>query len=106
MFETNCSSIEHQYNTLGDGFNKKMGKNEYTCPIFDDKLLASSKKLKMYPRDSIFPIKQEEICDYNNRCFMYSGFMFDDMIMNLFSDITKKQPIQWRMVYFPKSRMI
>ena len=62
MFDTNCSSIEHQYNKLSDGFNKKVGKNKYTCPMFDNKLLASSKQLKLSPRDSIIPIKQEDIC--------------------------------------------
>ena len=35
IFETNCSSIENQYKKLGDGFNKKGGKNKYTCPMFD-----------------------------------------------------------------------
>ena len=36
MFKTNCSSIEHQYKKLGDGFNEKRGKKKYTCPIFDN----------------------------------------------------------------------
>ena len=63
MFKINCSSIEHQYKKLGDGFNKKMGKNIFTCPIFDNKLLASSKQLKLFPKYFIFPVKQEDACD-------------------------------------------
>ena len=82
MFETNCSSIEHQYKKLGDGFNKKRGKNKYTCPMFDNEFLASSKQLKLCPRDIIFPIKQEDICDYNPWCFMSSGLILDNIIMN------------------------
>ena len=35
-------------------------------------------------------MKQEDIYYYNPRCFMSSGFMLDDIIMNLFLDITKQ----------------
>ena len=66
---------------LGDGF-KKRGKNKYTYPMFDNEFLASSKQIKMCPRDYIFPIKQEDICDYNSLCFMYSELMLGDIIMN------------------------
>ena len=57
--------------------------------MIDTEFLASSKKIKLCPRDCIFPIKQENICDYNTRCFLSSGFMLDDIIMNLFIDIKK-----------------
>ena len=90
MFKKNCSSIEYQYKNLGDGFNKKRGKDKFTCPIFDNEFLASLKQLKLCPRGFIFPIKQEDICDYNRQCFMSSGFMFDNIILNSFSDITKQ----------------
>ena len=52
--------------------------------------LAFSKQLKLFPRDFIFPIKHEEICDKNPQCFWSSGIMLDGIIMNLFSDITKQ----------------
>ena len=90
MFETNFSSIEHRYKKLGDGFNRKVVKNKYTCPMFNSKFLASSKQLRICPRDIIFPIKQGDICDYNPRCFMSSGLMLDEIIVNLFTDITKQ----------------
>ena len=35
MLKTNLSSIKHRYNKLGDGFNKKTGKNNYTCTMID-----------------------------------------------------------------------
>ena len=41
MFKTNCLSIEHLYKKVGDGFNRKGGKNKYTFPMFDNELLAS-----------------------------------------------------------------
>ena len=58
--------------------------------MFDNEFLASSKQIKMCPRDYIFPIKQEYICDYNPQCFMSSGFMLEDIIMNLFIDSTEQ----------------
>ena len=58
--------------------------------MFDKKLLASSKKLKLCPRDIIFPIKQEDISDYKPRVLMSSGLMPDDIIVDLFTCITKQ----------------
>ena len=88
MFKTEFSSIKHWYNKLGDALNKKKGKNNYTFP--DNKLLASSKQLKLCPRYFLFPNKQKNICDYNARCFMSSKLIIDDIIMNLFSDNIKQ----------------
>ena len=56
--------------------------------MFDNGFLASSKQLKLC--SVLKKIKQEDMCDYNPRCFMSSGLMLDDIIMNLFSDITKQ----------------
>ena len=75
---------------LGYCFHKKRGKNKNTCPIFDNDFLASSKQIKLCTRDYIFPIKKEDISDYNNLCFMSIIFMLDDIIMNLFTDSQKK----------------
>ena len=61
--------------------------------MFDNKILASSKQLKLCPRDIIFLIKQEDICDYNPRCLVYSGLILDDIITNLFSDFTKQTTV-------------
>ena len=58
--------------------------------MFDNKLLDSSKQLKVCPGYFIFPIKQEDICDYNPCCFVSIGFMLNYIIMNLFPDITKQ----------------
>ena len=49
MSETNFSSIKNRYKKLGDDFNKKKGKNKYTCPMFNNELLASSKRLNFVP---------------------------------------------------------
>ena len=61
--------------------------------MFDIDFLAYSKQIKLCPRDHIIPIKQEDICDYNTLCFMSSGFMLDEIIINSFSDIKNKKNV-------------
>ena len=34
----------------------------------------------------IYPLKKKEICYYNPRCFISSGFMFDDIVINMVSN--------------------
>ena len=58
--------------------------------MFDYYFLASSNQMKLCTTDYIFPIKQDDICDYNPLCFMSSGLMLDDIIMNLFTESPKK----------------
>ena len=85
----------HQLNTdirnLVVVLTKKGGRisTHALCLIY--KFLASLKQIKLCPRDFIFTIRQEDICDYNPRCLMLSGLMLDDIIMNLFTDFTQKK---------------
>ena len=58
--------------------------------MFDNHFLAYSNQMKLCTTDYNFPIKQDNICDYNPQFFMSSGLMLDNIIMNLFTDITKK----------------
>ena len=90
IFETNCSSIKQRFMKLGDGLLRRRGKNKHSWPIFGNDFLASSNKIKLCTTDYIFPIKQDDICDYNALCFMSSGMMLDDIIMNIFTQSTKK----------------
>ena len=86
----NCSSIKHIFMKLGDGFPRKRGKNKHTCPIFDNDILASSNQMKLWTTDYMFPIKQDEMCHYDPLCFMSSGIILDDIIMNIFTQSTNK----------------
>ena len=70
---------------LGDGLQRKIEKNKHTCPMFDNEFLAYSNQMKLCTTDYIFPIKQDNICDYNPLRFMSSGLMIDDTIMNIFT---------------------
>ena len=31
----------------------------------------------------MYPMKQKDLCDYYPRCIMYSGLIFDDIIMGI-----------------------
>ena len=90
FFQTNYSSIKQRYMKLGDDLQRKMGNSKHTCPMFDNYFLASSNQMKLCTTDYIFQIKQDDICDYNPLCFMSSGLMLDDTIMNIFIDSTNK----------------
>ena len=89
IFQTNCLSIKQRYMKLGDGLQRKMGKNKHTCPMFNNDLLASSNRMKLCITYYIFPIRQGDICDYNPLCFMSSGLMLDNIIMNILTESTK-----------------
>ena len=67
--------------------------------MFENEFLASSKQFKPGPTYIIFPIKQEEICDYNPHCFISIGLMLDYIIMNLFSGTTEQKIIQQKGIY-------
>ena len=84
IFNTNCSSIEQRFKKLGDGLLNKIGKNKLKFPIFDNDFLSSSNKIKLKTTDCIFPIKQDDIRDYNPLCFMSSGMMLDDINMKIY----------------------
>ena len=46
--------------------------------------------MKLKSTDYIFQIKHDDICDYNPLCLMSSGMILDDIIMNIFTQSTKK----------------
>ena len=100
IFETNCSSIKQRFMKLEYGLQRKRGKNKHTCPMFDNDFLASSDQMKLCTTDYIFPIKQDNIFDYNPLCFVSSGMMLDDIIVNIFTESTKKSTTSHQKHFF------
>ena len=72
IFQTNCYSIKEIFKKLGDGMQKKFGRNKHKFPRFDNDFLSSLNKIHFKQTDCIFQIKQDDICDYNPMCFMSS----------------------------------
>ena len=93
ILEKNCSSIRHRFKKLGDGLPGKRGKNKHKCTLFDNDFLASSNQMTLTSTDSIFPIKQDNIYDYNLLCFMSSVTMLDNTIMNIFTQSTNESTV-------------
>ena len=106
IFKTNCSSIEQRFKKLGDGLLSKIGKNKHKFPIFDNDFLSSSNQIKLKSTDLIFPIKQDDICDYNPLCFMSSGMMLDNIIMDIFTQSTKNTTKANQEHFFSDPRMM
>ena len=42
----------------------------------------------------MYPMKQKDICDYDPRCIMSSGLMFDDIIMGIIKNNKFPHPLQ------------
>ena len=51
--QKNCSSIKQRYMKIGDGLQRKRGKNKHKCPMFDNNFLASSNQMKLCTTDYI-----------------------------------------------------
>ena len=52
-------------------------------PPLGNELLPTSKNITLKDYHIMYPMKQKDICDYDPRCIMYSGLMFDDIIMDI-----------------------
>ena len=85
-------------------FQKKGGGDKHTCPMFDNYFLSSSNQIELKSTDFIFPIKQDDICDYNPLCFMSNGMMLDEIIMNIFTQITKNTTKAKQEHFFSRSK--
>ena len=52
----------------------------------------------------IYHMKQNDICDYNPICLMSSCLIFDDIIMNIFSNKAVNQHVKLVHSYFTKTK--
>ena len=52
-------------------------------PPFGNELLSPSKYIILKGNPINYPLKKKDIYDYNPRCFVSSGLMFDEIIMKM-----------------------
>ena len=64
------------------------------------------KNIKYNGKNIIYPLKKVDIWDYNPICLMSSGFMFDEIIINLFSNKAVKNTWNLLIVTLQKQRTI
>ena len=50
---------------------------------FGNEFLPPSRNISLTECHIIYPLKQKHLCDYDPRCIMSSGLMFDDIIMDI-----------------------
>ena len=43
--------------------------------------MTSIKNIALKKDHILYPMKQKGLCDYDTRCIMFRGLMFDDIIM-------------------------
>ena len=80
-FKSQCISINEQISKLEVYLHSRKNKSKTFAPL-QKEFLAPSKKITLKSNHFIFPMKNKDICDYNPRCIMSSGLMFDDIIID------------------------
>ena len=79
-FNYQCISINDRISKLEVYLHSRNNKSK-TFPPLQNEFLPPSKKITLKSNNFIFPMKNKDLCDYDPRCIMSSGFMFDDIIM-------------------------
>ena len=80
-FKSQCTSINERISKLEVYLHSRKNKSKKFSPLQND-FLPPSKKITLKRNNFIFPMKNKDICDYDPRCIMSTGLMFDDIIMD------------------------
>ena len=82
-FKSQCICINERFSKL-KGFIHSRQKNKLKkFPPLVNEFLPPSKNITLTNYNIMYPMKQKNICDYDPRCIMSSGLMFDDIIMDI-----------------------
>ena len=81
MFKFNCPSINKRLNKLEVYLQSRKTKSNTFSPLQKD-FLPTSKTITLKKNNTIFPMKNKDLCDHDPRCIMSCGLMFDDIIMD------------------------
>ena len=80
-FKSQCTSINERFPKLEVCLHSRRKNKSKTFPPIGNELSPPSKNITLTNDHIIYPMKQKDICDYDPRCIMSSGLMFDDIIM-------------------------
>ena len=80
-FKSQCKSINERISKLEVYLHSRKNKSKKFSPL-QNEFLTPFKKITLKSNHFIFPMKNKDICDYDPRCIMSSGLMFDDIIMD------------------------
>ena len=82
-FKSQCTYINERLSKLEVCLHSRRKNKSKTCPPLGNEFLPTSKNITLKNDHIIYPMKQKDLCDYDPRCIMSSGLMFDDIIMGI-----------------------
>ena len=80
-FKSQCKSINEKFSKLEGCLHSGRKNKSKTFPPLENEFLPKSKNISLTNDHIIYPTKQKDLCDYDPRYIMSSGFMFDDVII-------------------------
>ena len=81
VFKSQCTSMNKRLSNLEVHLHSRNIKSNTLSPL-QNIFLPPSKQITLKSNHFTFPMKDKDICDYDPRCIMSSGLMFDDIIMD------------------------
>ena len=82
-FKFNCTSNNERLSKLEDCFQSRPNNERNIFPPFGNEFLPPSRNITLKGRPIIYPSRHKDLYNYNLRCLMSSGLMFNDTIMNI-----------------------
>ena len=93
-FKSHCTFINECSSKLEVCLNLRRKNNIKTFSPFGNEFLPPSKNISLTAFPIMYPLKQKDICDYDIRCIMSIGLMFDEIIMNIIRNKKLAHPIE------------
>ena len=78
--------MNERFSKLQGCLQSRRVKKKMMFPPFGNEILSPSINIILKFHPIIYLLKQKEIVDYNPKCFMSSGLMFDDIFINIISN--------------------
>ena len=82
-FKSHHTSINERFSELEGCLHSSRKNKIKTFTPFGTEFLPQSKNISFTDFPIMYPLKKKDIYDYDPRCIMSIGLMFDDIIMNI-----------------------
>ena len=99
VFKSNCISIKERLYILEVYLQSRKIKSNTFAPL-QKVFLPPWKIITLKKSNTIFPMKNKDLCDNDPRCIMYCGLMVDDIIMDHIKELNNHRGINKDMIVF------
>ena len=82
-FKSHCTSINELFSKFEYCLQSRNNIQRNIFQPFGNEFLPPSKNISLTGRSILYPLKHADLFDYDTRCLMSSGLMFEDIIMNI-----------------------